>query len=37
MRALTLDIQESAGRILCCTIFRQGGPQAVSQRSCSER
>jgi hypothetical protein len=25
LRALTVDIQESAGRILCCTIFRPGG------------
>ncbi|MGA8029155.1 MAG: molybdopterin-binding protein [Bryobacteraceae bacterium] len=25
MRALTLDVHESAGRILCCTIFRLGG------------
>ena len=24
MRALTMDIQESAGRILCCTMFRPG-------------
>ncbi len=31
MRALTLDIQESAGRILCCTIFRQGGRKLLAK------
>ncbi len=31
MRALTLDIQESAGRILCCTIFRPGGRKLLAK------
>jgi hypothetical protein len=31
MRALTLDIQASAGRILCCTIFRQGGRKLLAK------
>ena len=31
MRALTMDIQESAGRILCCTIFRQGGRKLLAK------
>ncbi|MDX1978942.1 MAG: molybdopterin-binding protein [Bryobacteraceae bacterium] len=31
MRALTVDIKESTGRILCCTIFRQGGKKLLSK------
>lgn len=31
MRALTLDVQSSAGRILCCTIFRQGGRKLLAK------
>src|SRR4051794_38670621 len=31
MRALTLDVQESAGRILCCTIFRPGGRKLLAK------
>jgi molybdenum cofactor cytidylyltransferase len=31
MRALTLDVQESAGRVLCCTIFRQGGRKLLAK------
>jgi molybdenum cofactor cytidylyltransferase len=31
MRALTLDVQASAGRVLCCTIFRQGGRKLLAK------
>ncbi len=31
MRAQTVDIQESAGRILCCTIFRPGGRKLLAK------
>lgn len=31
MRALTIDVQRSAGRILCCTIFRQGGRKLLAK------
>ncbi|MBV9302698.1 MAG: molybdopterin-binding protein [Acidobacteriaceae bacterium] len=31
MRALTMDVQESAGRILCCTIFRPGGRKLLAK------
>ena len=31
MRALTVGVQESAGRILCCTIFRQGGRKLLAK------
>ncbi len=31
MRALTLDVQQSAGRILCCTIFRPGGKKLLAK------
>src|ERR1700729_3913872 len=31
MRALTLDVQSSAGRILCCTIFRPGGRKLLAK------
>jgi molybdenum cofactor cytidylyltransferase len=31
MQALTVDVQESAGRILCCTIFRQGGRKLLAK------
>lgn len=31
MRAQTVDITESAGRILCCTIFRPGGRKLLAK------
>lgn len=31
MRALAVDIRESAGRILCCTIFRAGGKKLLAK------
>ncbi|HEX4771518.1 MAG TPA: hypothetical protein VH351_11835, partial [Bryobacteraceae bacterium] len=31
MRAQTVDIQESTGRILCCTIFRPGGRKLLAK------
>lgn len=31
MRALTVDIQKSAGRILCCTIFKPGGRKLLAK------
>jgi molybdenum cofactor cytidylyltransferase len=31
MRALTIDVKESAGRILCCTIFRPGGRKLLAK------
>jgi len=31
VRALTMDVQESAGRILCCTIFRPGGRKLLAK------
>src|SRR4051795_8880504 len=31
MRALTVDVQESAGHILCCTIFRPGGRKLLAK------
>jgi molybdenum cofactor cytidylyltransferase len=31
VRALTLDVQQSAGRILCCTIFRPGGRKLLAK------
>ena len=31
MRALTIDVKESAGRILCCTIFRPGGRKLLAR------
>ncbi|HEX4751076.1 MAG TPA: molybdopterin-binding protein [Bryobacteraceae bacterium] len=31
MRALTMDIQESTGRILCCTIFKPGGRKLLAK------
>jgi molybdenum cofactor cytidylyltransferase len=31
VRALTMDIQQSAGRILCCTIFRPGGRKLLAK------
>jgi molybdenum cofactor cytidylyltransferase len=31
MRALTVDVDKSAGRILCCTIFRQGGRKLLAK------
>ena len=31
MRALTVDVQESAGRIVCCTIFKPGGRKLLAK------
>ncbi len=31
MRAQTVDIRESTGRMLCCTIFRSGGKKLLSK------
>ena len=31
MRAQTIDIRESTGRMLCCTIFRSGGKKLLSK------
>jgi len=31
LRALTMDIQNSAGRILCCTIFKPGGRKLLAK------
>lgn len=31
MRALTVDVQKSAGRILCCTIFKPGGRKLLAK------
>jgi molybdenum cofactor cytidylyltransferase len=31
MKALTVDVRESAGRILCCTIFRPGGKKLLAK------
>jgi hypothetical protein len=31
MRAQTIDVRESLGRILCCTIFRPGGRKVLSK------
>lgn len=31
MRALTVDIEQSAGRVLCCTIFRPGGRKLLAK------
>jgi len=31
MRALTMDVKQSSGRILCCTIFRPGGKKLLAK------
>src|SRR5947209_13938662 len=31
LRALTVDVKESTGRILCCTIFRPGGRKLLAK------
>jgi molybdenum cofactor cytidylyltransferase len=31
MKALTVDVREAAGRVLCCTIFRPGGKKLFSK------
>lgn len=31
MKAQTVDVRESMGRILCCTIFRQGGKKLLAK------
>src|SRR5260370_13490373 len=31
MRALTIDVKQATGRILCCTIFRAGGKKLLAK------
>jgi molybdenum cofactor cytidylyltransferase len=31
MKALTVDVRESTGRILCCTVFRPGGKKLLAK------
>ena len=31
MRALTVDVKSSTGRILCCTVFRPGGKKLLAK------
>src|SRR5258707_11644049 len=31
MRALTIDVTQATGRILCCTIFRVGGKKLLAK------
>ncbi len=31
MRALTIDVRQSSGRILCCTVFRPGGKKLLAK------
>src|SRR5215813_4630604 len=31
MKAQTVDVRESAGRILCCTVFRPGGKKLLAK------
>src|SRR3984957_1595383 len=31
MKAQTIDVKQSTGRILCCTIFRAGGKKLLSK------
>src|SRR5258708_37975453 len=31
MKAQTVDVRESTGRILCCTIFRPGGRKSLAK------
>lgn len=31
MKALTVEVRESTGRILCCTIFRPGGKKLLAK------
>jgi len=31
LKAQTVDVRESAGRILCCTIFRPGGRKLLAK------
>lgn len=31
MKALTVEVKESAGRILCCTVFRSGGRKLLAK------
>ncbi len=31
MRALTIDVRQSSGRILCCTVFRPGGRKLLAK------
>jgi hypothetical protein len=31
MKALTIDVKDSTGRILCCTIFRPGGRKLLAK------
>src|ERR1700683_5841974 len=31
MKALTVDVRSSTGRILCCTVFRPGGKKLLAK------
>ena len=31
MKALTVGVRESAGRVLCCTVFRPGGRKLLAK------
>src|ERR1700732_2673871 len=31
MKALTVDVKSSTGRILCCTVFRPGGKKLLAK------
>ena len=31
MRAQTIEVSESTGRILCCTVFRAGGKKLLAK------
>ena len=31
MRALTVDVKSSTGRVLCCTVFRPGGKKLLAK------
>ena len=37
MRAQTVDVKSSTGRVLCCTVFRPGGKKLAGQRPCHQR
>ncbi len=31
MKALTVDVKNSTGRVLCCTVFRSGGKKLLAK------
>jgi len=37
MKAQTVDVKESTGRILCCTIFRPGGKKLLAKGPRAQR